>query len=182
MLSPDGSRYSKVSNIGNSWEHNPQPVTRNSQPVNGVMAYCKKLWLPARQGPADDSGFSLIEILVTIVILAIAIVPMVNAFKPALLSTASGERLAVFTNQARSTLNRAVALDYDTLNSNLGNPADLISLFGTAAEAAKETFAFNGSVYIPTISIADASAGVGGLLEVSVTIEEITLKTLKADY
>lgn len=135
-----------------------------------------------KYNPSNDSGFSLVEVLVAIIILAIAIIPMVEAFRPALISTAIGERLAVFSNQARSTLNRTVGLHYDILNSNQGNPVDLISLFGDAAEADRETFTSGGTDYAPTISIADASGGAGGLLEVTVTIEEVTLKTLKSDY
>jgi len=130
----------------------------------------------------NDAGFILIEVVLAGIILAIAIVPMVNAFRPALISTGIGERLAVFTNQAESTLNRAVGLDYDTLNNNLGNPTDLAGLFGSAAEANREMFTFEDTDYNPTISIADASGGVGGLLEITVTIEEITLKTLKSDH
>lgn len=130
----------------------------------------------------NDAGFTLFEVLFAIVILAVAIVPMLNAFGPALMSTAVGERLVVFTNQAKSTLNRTVGLDYDTLNNNLGSPAVLASLFGSTAEADREMFTFGGTDYTPTISIADASGGAGGLLEVTVTIEEIALKTLKSNH
>lgn len=146
------------------------------------MAYWKNRWMRKKHIFLDYSGFSLVEILMAIVILAVAIVPMMNAFKPALVSTGSGERLAVFTNQARSTLNRAVALDFATLNYNKGTPVDLDGLFGTPAEAAKETFSYEATSYTPTISVADASGGVGGLLEITVTIEDVALKTLKADY
>jgi prepilin-type N-terminal cleavage/methylation domain-containing protein len=135
-----------------------------------------------KYGPLNDTGFTLVEILIASFILAVAIVPMVNAFRTALISTGIGERLLVFTNQAESTLNRAVVLDYDTLNSNLGDPADLAVLFGSAAEANREMFTFGGTDYTPAISIADASSGAGGLLEITVTIKEITLKTLKSDY
>lgn len=130
----------------------------------------------------NDAGFTLVEVLMASIILAIAIVPMVNAFRPALMSTGAGERLAVFTNQARSTLNRTVGLHYDILNNNQASPVDLVSLFGNVDEANKETFTFGGTDYTPTISIADASGGASGLLEITVTIEEVTLKTLKSDY
>jgi type II secretory pathway pseudopilin PulG len=136
----------------------------------------------AKRIASDDYGFGLVEALIAIVILGIVIVPMMGAFDPAMRSIAGGERLAVFTNQARSTLNRAVALDYDAVDGNQGSSVDLASLFGSDAEAAKESFAFEGIDYTPTISITDASSGDGGLLEIMVTIEETTLKTLKAEY
>ncbi len=131
---------------------------------------------------SNDYGFSLVEVLVAIFILAIAIVPMVDAFKPALIATGSNERLAVFANQARGTLNRAVLLDYATLDNHVGSPVNLESLFGDSSEAAKESFTSEGTGYTPTISIADASGGAGGLLEITVTIGEVTFKTLKAEY
>ena len=131
---------------------------------------------------SNDRGYSLVEVLVAIFILAIAIIPMVNAFKPALISAGSKERLAVFTNQARSTLNRAVSLDYATLDKHVGDPVNLVSLFGDSSEAAQETFTFEGTSYVPTLSITDESGGAGGLLEIIVTIEETTFKTLKAEY
>lgn len=120
--------------------------------------------------------------MIATIILAVAIVPMVNAFRSATTSTGVGERLVVFTTQAGSTLNRTLALDYDTLKNNLGDHVNLADLFGSASEADREKFTFGGSDYIPAISIADASSGTGGLLEIKVTIEEITLKTLKSSY
>lgn len=115
-------------------------------------------------------------------ILAIAIVPMVRAYGPAVFSTGSQEKTAVFTNQARGTLSRVVALDFATIDNNQGNPVDLPTLLGSAAEAAKETFLFEGENYTPTVAVTDASGGTGGLLEISVTVDLVSLKTLKAKY
>jgi prepilin-type N-terminal cleavage/methylation domain-containing protein len=142
----------------------------------------KELSMNKKCNPTDNFGYSLVEVLIAIFILAIAIVPMVNAFKPALISAGSKERLAVFTNQARSTLNRAVSLDYATLDKHVGNPVNLVSLFGDSSEAAQETFTFEGTSYVPTLSIADYYEDVDGLLEITVTIGEATFKTLKAEY
>ena len=58
-----------------------------------------------------DNGFTLMEICVALFILGIAIAPMLNAFSPALTTTDSVEETMVFTNQARKTLNRVLALD-----------------------------------------------------------------------
>ena len=130
-----------------------------------------------------SKGFTLIEILVVVLLLALAISPIVGAFSPAIFSTSGEEELAVVTNQARGTLYRVAALDFGVLSSNTGNPVNLASLFGSTAEAAKETFSFRGSSYTPTVSITDASGGTGGLLELGVSIEDrVTLKTLRADY
>lgn len=130
----------------------------------------------------DKDGFTLMEVLIAVLLLAIAIVPMINAFSPGLFSTSGEEQTAVFTNRARATLNRVVALNYQTLYDNRGNPVDLTTLFGSSEEAAKETFSFKGESYNPTVDITDVSGGEGGLLEIMVTLEQVSLKTRKAEY
>ncbi len=125
-------------------------------------------------------GFTLVEMVLVVLILAIAIVPMTGAFSPALRSVSQSEGTAVFVNQARWTLSRAEALDFQTLNDHQGDPADLAALFGSSAEAAKEDFSFKGQVYTPVLAVTDASGGVGGLLQLRVTVDDVTLTTLKA--
>ena len=129
----------------------------------------------------DNKGFTFLEIILVVLILAIAIVPMVRAFSPGVVSANTEEETTVFTNQARGTLNRVMALDFDTLNSNQGAAVDLATLFG-AAEAAKESFTFKRENHTPTVAITDASGGAGGLLQLTVTISHIQLSTLKAQY
>ena len=51
-----------------------------------------------------------------------------------------------------------------------------------AAEAAEETFSFQGATYTPMVAISDASGGDGGLIEVTVTIGQVSLKTRKGEY
>ena len=136
----------------------------------------------SNRGRSCGSGFSLMEIVVAIFILGIAIAPMVTAYAPALLSTTGKEEMVVFANQVRGTMHRVMALDFETLNANRGDPVNLTALFGSGAEAAKETFSVNGNTYTPTVVIADAGGGSEGLLEITVTVDRVTLKTLKALY
>jgi prepilin-type N-terminal cleavage/methylation domain-containing protein len=130
----------------------------------------------------DHKGFTFLEIILVVLVIAIAIVPMVRAFSPGASSANTEEETTVFTNQARGTLNRVMALDFDALNSNQGAAVDLATLFSGAAEAAKESFTFKGENYTPTVAITDASGGAGGLLQLTVTISHIHLTTLKAQY
>jgi prepilin-type N-terminal cleavage/methylation domain-containing protein len=130
---------------------------------------------------SNNKGFTLVEIIIAVLLLAIAIVPMVGAYAPAIFSTAVEDEVGVFTNQARGTLNRVAAIDYGILLNNQGNPVDLVALFGSAAEAAKETFSFQGTSYAPTVAIADVSGGLGGLLEITVTADQVSLITLKTE-
>ena len=130
----------------------------------------------------NNKGFTFVEILLVVLLLAITIVPMLRAFSPAVSSANSVEETAVFTNQVRGTMNRITALDFDTLGDNLGDPVDLAALFGSAAEASKENFQFRGENYTPLVAITDASGGSGGLLQLTVTVEYVRLTTLKAEY
>ena len=130
--------------------------------------------------PLNCRGFTFLEILLVVVILAIAIVPMVRAFSPAVLTVSTDEETVVFANQARGTLNRVMALDFDTLSINLGDPVDLAALFGSVAEADKETFSYKGKSYTPTVAITDESGGFGGLLRLTVTLEHVRFATLKS--
>jgi len=125
-------------------------------------------------------GFTLFEILMALLVLAIAIVPMMNAFAPALLSTGQGEEQAVLTGRARGTMNRLLDLDFRSLDTNRGSPANLVALFGSQAEADKENCVYMGTTYVPVVAITDASGGAGGLLELTVTLKNVILQTLKA--
>ncbi|MGD8504063.1 MAG: hypothetical protein PVH49_10675 [Syntrophobacterales bacterium] len=128
-------------------------------------------------------GFTYMEIIIAVLLLAVAIVPMVSAYAPGILSTSGEEATTVFTNQARGTLNRLAAFDFATLDANRGDPVgDLAGLFGSQAEADRETFTFKGETLTPTISITDASGGVGGLLQLTVSLNHVQLTTLKAWY
>ena len=130
----------------------------------------------------SDRGFSLVEILVAVMILTLAIVPIINAIGPAVRTTAAEAQFTVFANQARATLNRLLTVDFATLNANQGAGVNLSSLFGSTAEANLENFLLNGKSYTPTVTITDAGDGAGGLLQLTVTINQVRLTTLKADY
>ncbi len=130
----------------------------------------------------SNKGFTLIEIVIAIALLAIVITPLINAFAPAAFTTDNQEKMTVLTNYARGTLNRLVSLDFSNLDANQGDPVDLAVLFGSAEEADKETFSNKKVIYTPVVAISDVSGGEGGLLEIAVTVENIKLKTLKAEY
>jgi hypothetical protein len=142
----------------------------------------KGLWDSFCRGASKTAGFTLFEVILAIFILVVAIVPIINAFGPSLFAAISEEATVVFTNYARQTLNRVAALDFKTINTLVlngqANPVNLNTLFPDGREA----FSLRGVNYIPTVTIADASAGISGLLEITVTIDRITLKTLKADF
>lgn len=128
----------------------------------------------------NKHGFTLFEILLAMIILVIAILPMVNAFAPALLSTGQAEEQAVLTGRARQTMNRLLDLPFATLDANRGDPANLTTLLGSAEEAAKENVDYLGQTYVPVVAVTDASGGAGGLLELKVILKDFKLQTSKA--
>ena len=130
----------------------------------------------------SNKGFTLIEIIIATALLAIVITPLINAFAPAAFTTDNQEKMTVCTNYARGTLNRLLTLGFADLGANKGDPVDLAILFGSAEEADKETFSVKGVTYTPVVAISDVSGGEGGLLEIAVTVENVKLKTLKAEY
>jgi len=146
-----------------------------------VKNQVKRPPLPKDRILRQARGFTLFEIILTLLILAIAIVPMMNAFAPALLATGQGEEQAVLTGQARRTLNRVGSLDFRSLEANQGNPANLAALFGSQAEADLETLVYLGATYTPVVAVTDASGGAGSLLELTVTLKTVRLQTLKAN-
>jgi len=127
-------------------------------------------------------GFTLVEVLVVLVLLALATIPMISAFAPAASSARIEEAEAVFANRARGTLNRVLMLDYARLSTNQGAAVNLSQLFGSAAEAAKERFVLRGVTYTPVVAISDAGGGTGGLLRISVKVGTVELATLRAEY
>ena len=128
-------------------------------------------------------GFTLLEIILTLLILAIAIVPMMNAFAPALLVTGQGEEAVVLAGYARRTMNRLVDLPFSTLDSNRGNPANLVALFGNQADSNNnQNVVYLNTTYPTTVSIADASGGAGGILDLTVTLKGVNLQSRKANY
>jgi Tfp pilus assembly protein PilV len=142
----------------------------------------------------NRQGFTLFEIFLTLLILAIVITPMVNAFAPSLLSSSQEEEQAVLTAKVRSTMNRLLDLDFRTLDANRGNPANLTTLFGSAGAAAEENLSYMGQSYVPFVGICavdasgvpvsdcvtDASDGTAGLLGLKVSLKNVTLQSLKA--
>jgi hypothetical protein len=125
--------------------------------------------------------------MLVVILMAIALVPMLNAFRRPMVAAQSQKELIVSGLRAAGTLARISALEFAALDANRGDPVDLAALFGwpgspDADEAQKEVFLLDGSNTTPRVVIVDASGGAGGLLELGVTVRDVTLRTLKADY
>ena len=126
-------------------------------------------------------GFLMMDLMIAILLMAIALGPMINSFFPSFTAMDSQGRRAVMTAGAQGTLNRVAGRTYDSLKLYIGTSPTLAALLGGPA-AAQETVSFKGQSYLPVVTITDASGGSNGLLEISVTLDTIVFKTLKAAY
>ncbi len=133
------------------------------------------------------AGFSLLEIMLVVVLMAVALVPMLNAFLQPMLAAKIQKANVICSARAAGTLARISSLEFAALDASRGDPVDLAALFGwpeapKTSEADKETFLLEGAAVVPSVAITDASGGRGGLLDVSVTVRDVTFRTLKAEY
>ena len=145
------------------------------------MATAQRIFVRPWRSGRPAGGYIQAEVLAAIVLLAVAIVPMVQALTPSHGLREHETRTLVMSAAAEGTLYRLSDLPFATLAANAGDPVDLAALLESAAEAAKENVTYGGRTYTPRVIITDASGGSGGLLEVFVTVDEVTLQTLNAD-
>jgi len=118
---------------------------------------------------------------------------MMTSFGPAMMTSAAVEKTAVMTNQARATMERLLALDFDTLRSKVDDtqPLTVYDVFGVPTDPANpdypdypdDIFEFQGVSYPPAITISDASGdGSKTLLDLTVSLAGMSISTKKADY
>jgi prepilin-type N-terminal cleavage/methylation domain-containing protein len=127
-------------------------------------------------------GFSLTELLVVIVILAIAIVPMINAFAPARRAGPLPQRSAALLCATEGILNQALDLGYAELAACRSAPATVLPMLAARNGTTTTGIVHRGTTYTPTLELADAGGGTGGLIMVTVTLGDETLVGLKAQY
>lgn len=135
---------------------------------------------------AHNQGFSLMEVMLVVILLALAVAPLLESFRPSLNALNQAEQTTVFKQQALWTLNRVAALDYEVLeaNSSGSGPVDLEILLGSTAEADEESFTHQGQSRTPVVrlSASNQDQGLGGLLEIEVSLGHVSLQTLKAEH
>ena len=146
----------------------------------------------ARSAIKRSSGFTILEMILVLLLLAIAIVPMMDAFTPSLRSAKVTGETEVCADRALFTITRIIALDYSDLYQNQGNSVDLATLLSVpgstvAAEGTVESFSSGGASYTPVVSILpfvnpSTSMTMTGALQVTVSGGPVQLRALRADY
>ncbi len=131
---------------------------------------------PARN---SNSGYMMMDLMVAMLLMAIAIGPMMDSFFPSFNAMAHERRTTVLTARALGILNELTGLPYATLQTHMETPADLLTLLGSASEASIEFYTQDP---VPVVTVIDASGGTCGLLEITVTLDNIVFQTLKADF
>jgi len=121
------------------------------------------------------------EMILVVLMITLAIVPMLTALTTAITTSEAARRKAVFLNRTRGTLNRVMALDLVTLNANQGYPVNLGSLFGSQAEAEKESFEYDGFTHTPVVAIADMSGGSSDLFAIYVWLDTESLSSMRTE-
>jgi len=117
-------------------------------------------------GPGhSESGFTLIEALIAIVVLVVGIVAIVNLFVVASTSNAVGNHSTAATGQATETLERLKAIPFLTLTAAMGGSTtvgDLTTDVGTANCVEDPTTPPSGYCVVPgNYNLARDVPGVG---------------------
>jgi len=74
---------------------------------------------------SQQEGMSLVEVLVALVLLAVALLPVVVGFSQALVATSDSSIAAVAASIAREKMEEMKSIDFDLLDSQPREPRDL---------------------------------------------------------
>ncbi len=132
-----------------------------------------------RQGCA---GFTLTELLVVIVILAIAVIPMIEAFAPARRAGPLPQQRTTLIYETEGILNQVLDLPYAEVAAYQASPVTLLPVLAARNGTTTTGVVYRGTTYTPTLKLTDAGGGTGGLVMVTVTVDDETLTALKAQY
>src|SRR5215208_5949262 len=77
-----------------------------------------------RRGLREESGYTLVEVMVSIIILAIAILPMVGMFDMGLNTANTGNKYDRARNLANTVLEQAKMLPYETVRTDFPSQAE----------------------------------------------------------
>ena len=111
-----------------------------------------------RRNLKEESGYSLVEVMVSIIILAIAIIPMVSMFDMALNGANTGSNYDRARTLANTMLEQTKMLDYETVRTNFpseatsgkGAPNGSNSITSSSVTSAQDPRVPQGFCYVVT--------------------------------
>ena len=124
----------------------------------------------------DEAGYSLVEVMASIVILAIAIIPMVGMFDAGLKTAASGSNYDRARALANTNLEKVKALPYSSATTAY-KPVNAAPTAGTRVSCNQDIFTCQVSTTYVDSSLADSSSATNQMkVEVTVSWEGKTYK------
>jgi len=133
------------------------------------------------RGNGPCRGFTLLEVMLSVTILLIVMVPMAQVFAPAFTGADDMERRAVLLQHARGKMEEMLAMAFEDipLGTPLGAPYS-------------DTVTYNGTVYQRTVTVVLADADVPGepgygtpdegLKKITVNMDDVELASMKARW
>jgi general secretion pathway protein J len=146
-------RTPKADSLAAFDQYHPQPATRNPQPATRIPQ-------PATRTPHPVSGFTLMEILLAFLILAIVMSAILGSFEAVFSTTDTLENSSKYYDMAKNCLQR-MSLDLDSLyvtqppfykKPEFDDPPDSYRLVGTNADVGGTGFAtlrFTSKAHFP---------------------------------
>jgi Flp pilus assembly pilin Flp len=119
----------------------------------------------------DESGYSLVEVIVSIMLLSIAIIPMVGMFDAGLRAAMTGSNYDKARALANTKLEEAKSLPYDTVETSFpgGTPAPNPTVTSSSqSSGAPAGFTYTVTKRYISKELADSSTD-EGLIKVTVT-------------
>lgn len=127
--------------------------------------------------PRQEAGYSLVEVMVSIMLLAIAIIPMVGMFDAGLRAASTGSNYDTTRTFANQQLEQAKSLTYATVRNDFpsGIPAPDPSTGTITSDSRAVSGLPNGSytvtkTYISRELVDDSDNSDRGLLKIGVTV------------
>ena len=127
---------------------------------------------------SPSNGFSLVEILLTLVIMGVAIVPLMDSITSSFESNKMNEEYTVIVNYGREKMDDVLAMDFSTvaISAPAGTPtalSDTVTVLGDTMNRDVIVALYDGD----GDSIPDTN-----LKKIIVQIEDFQLETLMANY
>ncbi len=136
-------------------------------------------YLSSRHSYFGNTGITLLEVLITTLIISVIVFPLFISFTSASISNSDAEKTGVSSNYAQGKLEEVLAMDFGDIN--VSSPQ------GTPVPALSDTVMIQGrtvsrNVYVDLYDGDGDAAPDLDLKKITVTVDSVSLDSLMADY